>query len=70
MKHCVIKKVVDLSSVRRDYVKNTYPGMIVSDKIDDILNDSEIDAVIISTPVNTHCDLVLKCLANKKTCIG
>ena len=64
--HCVIKRIVDLSPDRRDYVKKTYPVINVTGKIEDILNNPDIDAVIIATPVNTHYDLAVKCLENKK----
>ena len=65
-KLCKVSTVVDLSKERREYVKNLYPSIEVSDSIDTILNDSNIDAVVIATPVSTHYDLIIDCLnANK-----
>tara|TARA_Y100001970_G_scaffold293438_1_gene440201 strand:- start:6676 stop:7677 length:1002 start_codon:yes stop_codon:yes gene_type:complete len=57
-----VRKVVDLSLDRCNYVKNTFPTIDVSSNLDDVINDIEIDAIIISTPVSTHYDLAIKCL--------
>lgn len=61
-KHCLVKYVVDLSKDRRDYVREKYPLVKVLKKIDLILNDKELDAVIISTPVATHFELCMSFL--------
>ena len=54
--------VVDLSKERREYVKNTYPAIEVSDNIDSIIKNKNIDAVVIATPVFTHYEIIIKCL--------
>ena len=59
---CEVKTAVDLSEERRDFVRGLYPLVAVSDKIDDIINDSEIDAVVIATPVASHFDLAMRSL--------
>lgn len=56
-KECQVKMVVDKAKDRRDYVKNLYPGVLVSENVQDIASDSDIKAVIIATPVKTHYDL-------------
>ena len=61
-----VSKVVDLSKERREYVKSQYPNVIVSENINDILNDSEIDAIVIATPVSTHYEISIKALESKK----
>lgn len=61
-KRCNLNKVVDLSTERRDYVKGLYPGVEVSDNVDWVAQDMEIDAVVIATPVATHFELALKML--------
>ena len=61
-KHCLVKYVVDLSKDRRDYVRRKYPLIKVLKQIDLILNDKELDAVIISTPVATHFELCMSFL--------
>ena len=63
---CEVKKVVDLSEERRDFVKKNYPSVEVGRSADDLISDENIDAIIISTPVSTHYELSKKCLnANK-----
>ena len=61
-KDCEVSLVVDLSKERREYVKNTYPAIEVSDNIDSIIKNKNIDAVVIATPVFTHYEIIIKCL--------
>jgi predicted dehydrogenase len=61
-KRCQITKVVELSSERRDYVKGLYPNILVTDRIEQVIQDSLIDAVVIATPVDTHFDLAMQAL--------
>lgn len=64
--NCLVKTVVDLSKERRDYVKKMYPSIHVTKNSSEIFNDSTIDAIIISTPVHTHFNLVMKSLNSGK----
>jgi predicted dehydrogenase len=59
---CEVKTVVDLSEERRAFVRGLYPSLKVSNEIVDIINDNNIEAVIIATPVTTHFNLVMQCL--------
>jgi predicted dehydrogenase len=61
-KSCEVKKVVDLSKERREFVRRLYASITVSDKVEDIINDKYVDAVIIATPVAAHFDLTMRCL--------
>ena len=63
---CNIIRVVDLSEERQAYVKKTYPNIDTSNSIDDIINDPNIEAVVIATPVFTHYDLAMQCLGSGK----
>ena len=65
-KKCEIKTVCDLNSSRRSFVKNLYPQVNLTANYEDIINDSEIDAVVISTPVSTHYELSIKSLKHGK----
>lgn len=56
-KACRVERVVDRAKDRRDYVKNLYPRIQVSEEIQDIVGDQAINAVVIATPVKTHYDL-------------
>ncbi len=57
-----LKIVVDLSSNRRDFVASSYPFLDISDNEKDIFSNTEIDAVVIATPIKSHFDLSIKAL--------
>ncbi len=63
---CEVKKIAEVSSERRDYVRKLYPALHTTDTADDIFDDSSVDAVIIATPVATHFDLALRALSSGK----
>ena len=65
-KSCKVKTVVDLSEERREFVRGLYPEINISDNVDDIINDKNVNAVIIATPVATHFDLAIQCLQSRK----
>jgi len=65
-KRCQVKKVVELSKERRDYVKNLYPAIEVVNDVSAVFEDRDIDGIIISTPVFTHYDLAIKALISGK----
>ena len=61
-----VKTVVDTSKERQEFVQKTYPGIHVTDELDSIINDPDIDAVVIATPVASHYDLTIQALNNGK----
>lgn len=61
-KRCAVRKVVDLSSDRRDYVHHTYPSVEVTTDPSSVFEDKQIDAVVIATPAATHYDLTTRAL--------
>jgi len=65
-KNCRVKAIADLSNERRDYVKKLYPSVNVTENADDIFKDETINAIVISTPVHTHFNLVMKALNSGK----
>ena len=61
-----VRRCVDLRPERCAAASKRYPTVLVSAEADDILTDSEIDAVVIATPVFTHHALAKRALeANK-----
>lgn len=64
--NCRVNTVVDLSDERRRFVKNNYPAVATTDQIEDVLDDPDISAVIIATPVASHFDLTMRVLAAGK----
>jgi predicted dehydrogenase len=65
-KECRVKTVVDMAKDRQEYVKNLYPGIAVSENIQDIIADQAINAVVIATPVRTHYNLAKTMLSTGK----
>lgn len=61
-KRCEVPIVAELSEERRDYVRGLYPSIQLTHDPDELLQNSEIDAVVIATPVATHFDLAVKAL--------
>ena len=61
-----VKTVVDTSKERQEFVKKTYPGIYVTDELDPVINDPDIDAVVIATPVASHYDLTIQALNTGK----
>lgn len=65
-KDCSVEAVVELSPSRKDFVKGLYPNLKLITDFNDILIDSNIDAVVIATPADTHFNLAMQALkANK-----
>lgn len=61
-KKCRVKTAVDLSQERRDYVLGLYPAIEVTDDVNHVLQDKQIEAVVIATPVATHYSLAMQAL--------
>jgi predicted dehydrogenase len=61
-KRCRVKAAVDLSKERRDYVSELYPAIEVTDDVNHVLQDKQIEAVVIATPVATHYSLAMQAL--------
>lgn len=49
-----VKTVSDLRAGRLEGIRQNYPGVETTLDLNDIINDAEIDAVVIATPVETH----------------
>ena len=47
-------------------IKSLYPHVATTTRIDDVVNDPDIHAVTIATPVTTHFELVKQCLLARK----
>jgi predicted dehydrogenase len=44
----------DLDPKRREHVQRLYPGVITVANFEDLLNDPEVEAVVVATPVSSH----------------
>lgn len=65
-KNCIIKAVADSRPNRLELLTTLYPSVNGVQDANDIINDPEIDAVIIATPVFTHFELAKQALLNGK----
>jgi predicted dehydrogenase len=67
-KRCTLKYVCDKNEKLLAAEKKKFPFIETSINVDDVLNDSEVDAVVIATDVPTHFEIVQKSLqAGKHT---
>lgn len=66
---CPLSQVVtvcDLSDTNLQAVSQRYPKITTTKNYSDLLNNSEIDAIVIATPISTHYKLSLQALQNGK----
>ena len=54
--------VADLRQKRLDAIGLRYPGIRLTHDFESLLDDDEVEAVAIATPVSTHCDLTCAAL--------
>ena len=59
---CRVPFVTDISSERREYVRGLYPGIRVTDDVNELIGDNDVDAVVVATPVVTHFDIAVRAL--------
>lgn len=61
-----LKIICDSDDKKLNNAKTLYPHLQFSNNLSDILNDSEIDALIIATPAFTHLKIASQALAKDK----
>jgi predicted dehydrogenase len=66
IKDCNVVAVCESSEKRQRVLNTTYPNIQVTGDYQDIINNSEIDAVVIATPVHSHFSLAKQALENNK----
>ncbi len=64
--NATVKSCADLEEERLVKMRTMFPGIQTTTDYNDILNDSEIDAVVVATPTGTHFDITRKALNSKK----
>ena len=65
---CGLRWCCDASEEIRNRMAALYPHARITADLDDLLNDPELDAVVLATPVPTHADLAVKVLEAGKHC--
>jgi predicted dehydrogenase len=63
---CKVKYVCDFRAERLALVNKQYPSVTTTNNVEDALNDTSVDAVVIATPVFTHFSLAQKALLKGK----
>ncbi len=67
---CKLKLVCDIDKGRLAHMSRLYQGIETTNKIDYVINDAEVDAIAIATPVRYHFEMAKKSLlAGKHTLI-
>jgi predicted dehydrogenase len=65
-KDAKVIKVCDLRKERLGLIETSYPTVKTTTDYKDLMKDSQIDAIVISTPVSTHFPLAQEALENGK----
>jgi predicted dehydrogenase len=63
-----LRSICELDQLRLEHYAHRHPNVRASTCVDDLLNDPELDAVVLATPIHTHYELALQSLeAGKHT---
>jgi predicted dehydrogenase len=63
---CHLKIICDTSEQRLRHMRRLHPEIATTNNFDDLLNDGEIEAVEIDTPVRLHYEMAKACLSAGK----
>jgi predicted dehydrogenase len=63
---CRVKYVCDKYATRLRQVTSKYPNIKIAQSFDRVVEDSEVDAIVIATPISTHSDIAKQALENGK----
>ena len=67
---CKLKHICDKATKRLEYLTRLYPDINATTHFTELIEDQDLDAIIIATPVNAHFDLARKSMeAGKHTLI-
>ena len=61
-----VKYCCDLDENRLKHMKSLYPNVQVTNRYRDLIDDPDVDAIAIATPVSTHYPLAKDCLEGGK----
>lgn len=61
-----VKYCCDLEEKRLKHMKSLYPNVETTSRYQDLIEDSEVDAIAIATPVSSHYPLAKACLEGGK----
>ncbi|MGD9140642.1 MAG: Gfo/Idh/MocA family oxidoreductase [bacterium] len=61
-----VKYCCDLSDDRLKHMKSLYPHLTATKDMSDLIEDRDVDAVVVATPVSTHYPIAKACLEGGK----
>ncbi len=64
--NCTMLMCCDLDENKLDRAKKLYPGILTTKDVNQVMDDPEIEAVGIATPVSSHYELAKKALLREK----
>ena len=59
---CQIKCVVEISKYRQEYVNSLYPAIRITNNVNEIFQNNDIQAIVIATPADSHYSLMVESL--------
>ena len=65
-KHCYVTYVCDKNKKILDNIKKNNPLISTTTNYKELIKNSKVDAVVISTPIKTHYEISLDCIKNGK----
>jgi len=63
---CHMKWLVEISKDRQEYVQSLYPAVKITNNLQNVLTDDEINAIVIATPADSHYSLAIESLKSGK----
>jgi predicted dehydrogenase len=68
LKDAELRWCADPDDAARARIEHAHPGIKTTNDVDDLLNDDELDAIVLATPVPTHAELAIRVLNAGKHC--
>lgn len=66
LRDCKVTKLCDIDPQRLSHLKSLYPAVETTEDFNEIINDSDIDAIVIATPVRFHFEMAKATLKSGK----
>ena len=63
---CDVKLLVEIAEGRQKYVHSLYPTVKITDDLQKVITDDEINAIVIATPAESHYSLAIESLKSGK----
>ncbi len=68
IENCELRWLCDADESKRAQLASQFPGARVTAELAELLNDDELDAVVLATPVPTHAELAIAVARARKHC--